>query len=130
MSTVLADPVAMVRNGAPGPIHSERQLERYTEALFNLTAKRRLNKVEEDTVELLTMLIERYEATHYSLPEATPLDVLRFLMTSNGLTQRDLSKEFGSESTASLVLSGRRELAKNHIRALSERFHVSPAVFF
>jgi HTH-type transcriptional regulator/antitoxin HigA len=130
MSTALADPVAMVRNGAPGPIHSGKQLERYTEALFNLTAKRRLNKVEEDTVELLTMLIERYEAAHYSLPEADPLEVLRFLMTSNGLTQRDLAKEFGSESTASLVLSSKRELAKNHIRALSKRFHVSPAVFF
>jgi HTH-type transcriptional regulator/antitoxin HigA len=38
--------------------------------------------------------------------------------------------ELGSESTVSLVLSGKRQLNRDHIARLSRRFHVSPSVFF
>jgi HTH-type transcriptional regulator/antitoxin HigA len=37
---------------------------------------------------------------------------------------------FGTESIVSDVLNGKRDLAKDHIRKLSERFGVSPALFF
>jgi hypothetical protein len=37
---------------------------------------------------------------------------------------------FGSESIVSEVLSGKRELNKNHIERLSKKFKVSPALFF
>jgi HTH-type transcriptional regulator/antitoxin HigA len=38
--------------------------------------------------------------------------------------------ELGSESTVSLVLSGKRQLNRDHIARLSRRFNLSPAVFF
>jgi len=63
-------------------------------------------------------------------PDADPIDVLRFLLDQNGLSQRDIATELGSESTVSLVLSGKRRLNRDHIARLSERFHVSPSVFF
>jgi HTH-type transcriptional regulator / antitoxin HigA len=56
--------------------------------------------------------------------------VLRFLLDQNGLSQRDIAAELGSESTVSLVLSGKRRSNRNHIARLSQRFHVSPSVFF
>jgi HTH-type transcriptional regulator/antitoxin HigA len=56
--------------------------------------------------------------------------VLRFLLGHSGLSQRDIAPELGSESTVSLVLSGKRKLNRDHIARLSRRFHVSPAVFF
>jgi len=130
MSTALTDPVAMIQKGAPHLIHSEEQLEYYTDALFELTAKRRRTRVEDEAVALLTLLIERYESERYPLPDASPADVLRFLMEQNQLTQRDLAAELGSEATVSLVLSGKRALTRGHIEKLSRRFHVSPAVFF
>ena len=46
------------------------------------------------------------------------------------LSQRDIAAELGSESTVSLVLSGKRRLNRDHIARLSQRFHVSPSVFF
>ena len=70
--------VATIRNGAPHVIHSDKQLARYTEALFALIAKKRPTRAEEETIELLTLLIERYEDEHYSIPDASPADVLRF----------------------------------------------------
>jgi len=64
------------------------------------------------------------------VPDADPIEVLRFLLRSNGLSQRDIATELGSESTVSLVLSGKRRLNREHIARLSRRFHVSPSVFF
>jgi HTH-type transcriptional regulator/antitoxin HigA len=130
MSTTLANPTEMIRQGAPRLIHSDEELAEYTEALFALTAKADPSADEEEAIALMTLLIERYESQHYALPEAEPADVLRFLLEQNGLSQRDVAPELGSESTVSLVLSGKRQLNRDHIARLSRRFNVSPAVFF
>jgi len=130
MSATLANPTEMVQKGAPRLIHSDKQLAEYTDALFQLTAKAAPTNDEEEAIELLTLLIERYESEHYALPDASPADVLRFLLDQSGLTQRDVAEELGSETTVSLVLSGKRQLTRDHIARLSQRFHVSPSVFF
>lgn len=130
MSTALANPAEMIRKGAPHVIHSDEELAEYTKALFELTAKSDPTLEEEEAIDLLTVLIERYEAEQYPVPDADPIDVLRFLLDQNGLSQRDIAEELGSESTVSLVLSGKRQLNRNHIERLSQRFHVSPSVFF
>lgn len=130
MSTALANPVDMIRQGAPRLIHSDEELAEYTAALFDLTAKADPTQAEEEAIELLTLLVDRYESRRYPLPDVGPAEMLRFLIDQNGLAQRDVAAELGSESTVSLVLSGRRQLNRDHIARLSERFHVSPAVFF
>jgi len=130
MSGTLANPAEMIRKGAPRLIHSDVEFADYTKALFKLTAKSDPTPEEEEAVELLTLLIERYESHRYPSPDAEPVDVLRFLLEQNGLSQRDIAKELGSESTVSLVLSGKRRLTRNHSERLIRRFHVSPAVFF
>jgi len=130
MSITLANPSEMIRQGAPRLIHSEEELAEYTEALFELTAKANPTPDEQEAIELMTLLIERYESEHYAVPEAEPADVLRFLLEQNGLSQRDVALELGSESTVSLVLSGKRQLNRDHIARLSRRFNLSPAVFF
>lgn len=130
MSTALQNPAEMIRRGAPHVIHSDAELAEYTKTLLELTAKPNPTQEEEEAIELLTLLIERYEAEHYPVPDADPMDVLRFLLHQNGLSQRDIAAELGSESTVSLVLSGKRRLNRDHIARLSQRFHVSPSVFF
>ena len=130
MSTVLANPVDMIRRGAPHVIHSDGELEEYTEALLDLTSQVNRGEEQEEAIELLTLLIEQYENEKYPIPDAEPQEVLRFLLDQNGLSQKDLIPEFGAESTVSLVLGGKRRLTRDHIARLSERFNVSPAVFF
>jgi len=126
----LANPAEMIRKGAPHVVHADEELAEYTTALFELTAKPVLTQEEEEAVELLTLLISQYESQQYPVPDAAPADVLRFLLDHNGLSQRDIASELGSEATVSLVLSGKRPLTRTHIERLSERFHVSPAVVF
>jgi len=130
MATRLANPARMIERGAPHVIHSEEQLAAYTRALFQLTAEPRPTPAQVKAIELLTLLIERYEEEHFSVPKASPSDVLRFLLERHGLKQRDLAGELGGESVVSEVLSGKRRLNATHIENLSKRFHVSPAVFF
>ena len=130
MSTALAKPAAMIHQGAPRIIRNDRELEEYTQTLFHLTAKKRPTRDEGEAIELLTLLIEKYEAEQYQIPASDPVEVLKFLMESHGLNQKDLTPEFGAESTVSLVLSGKRQMNRDHIAALAKRFTVSPAVFF
>lgn len=57
------------------------------------------------------------------------VEVLRYLMQGNGLSQGDLP-EVGTQSAISEVLAGERQLNVRYIRALSDRFSVPADVFF
>ena len=113
----------------PHVIHAEEENERYTAALEVLLAKRDRTPEESRIVELLTLLIENFEEKNYSLPPATPRDVVRHLMESNGLRQVDLIDVFGAESTVSEVLNGKRGISKTQARALAHYFHVPADLF-
>jgi HTH-type transcriptional regulator/antitoxin HigA len=83
-----------------------------------------------DLLDLLATQIEAYERQQPTMPEATPLEVLRYLMEEHGLTQMDLAEDLGGQSVVSAILRGKRQLNARHIAALAARFQVSPAVFF
>ncbi|MGB2645646.1 MAG: hypothetical protein WBG02_19085 [Candidatus Acidiferrum sp.] len=133
MSTLTASPEygALLKRVPPKVIRTEKENEAYTEVLYELDQRsKRLTAAEKELAELLTLLIEDFEEKRYRLPRAKPLDVVRFLMEQHNLLQKDLVDVFGTRSIVSEVLSGKRELNKEHIARLSARFHVSPEVFF
>jgi HTH-type transcriptional regulator/antitoxin HigA len=130
MSRTLADPVEMIRRGAPRLIRSEEELTEYTRALLDLTAKPKPTVAEQKAINLLTFLIEHYETVRYSVPKGSPIEVLRQLLKRNDLVQSTLTIEFGNKTTASQIMKGQRQFTRSHIARLSKRFHVSPAVFF
>jgi len=115
---------------SPAPIASERQHEEYLAVLDRLASKEKPTRDEEKYAEVLLTLIEAYEEEHHSIPDTSPVEILRTLMDANDLRQKDLVPVFGSESIVSEVLHKKRELNKTHIEKLSKRFHVSPAAFF
>ena len=129
MTTVLANPAEMIAHGAPHLIHNERELEAYTDALFELTVLKRPSASEKEAIELLTLLIERYEQEHYQIPTADPVSLVRVLLANEGLNQRNLIPEFGSESAVSMFLAGRRKLNLAQVRRLSARFKLPADVF-
>ena len=129
MTTVLADPARMIAKGAPHVIHNDEELEAYTNALFQLTALENPSRSEVAAIELLTLLVERYEETRYPIPAADPVSVVRLLLEKQDLTQRDLVPEFGSESAVSMFLAKQRKLTLNQVRKLSARFKLPADVF-
>ncbi len=80
-------------------------------------------------LDLVTREVEAYEAKQQALPEASPADVLAFLMEEHNLKQTDLAEELGGQSIVSAILNGKRELNTRQVKALAARFNVSPAVF-
>ena len=88
-------------------------------------------------IDLLSHSIEAYENTDTELTgfeaqamgQPADLSVLRVLMEQYNLGTADLP-EIGSKSMVSRVLSGERNLNKNHIIALSQRFNIDPGLFF
>lgn len=114
---------------APRLITSARQYDEYVATLEKLESRGRLNSAEENFAELLTLLIEAYEEKHHPIRDASPVEVLRELMSTNGLKQKDLAAQLGTESVVSEILSGKRQLNKRQIEKLSKRFRISPAVF-
>jgi HTH-type transcriptional regulator / antitoxin HigA len=129
MSTALANPVEMIERGAPRIIHNDSELEQYTEALFNLTALANTTPAQQEAIELLTLLVERYEETHFPIPVAGAVAVVRFLLEHQGLTQRDLIPEFGTESAVSMFLAGKRKLTLKQVQNLSARFKLPADIF-
>ena len=79
-------------------------------------------------VDIVGDLIEDYEAGEPPLPAASGVDTLVFLIEQHGLTPADLS-EIGDENQVQEVLAGRRELDSRQLRALGQRFGVSPGTF-
>jgi HTH-type transcriptional regulator / antitoxin HigA len=79
-------------------------------------------------MDTLGTLIAAYEEDHHPVPASSGADMLRYFMEERGLAQSELP-EVGSQGVVSEVLNGKRELNLRQVRALAQRFHVSPAVF-
>lgn len=77
----------------------------------------------------LTTWIENYEQVHCEASDVDPIDLLKFLMSSNGLKQRDLAGLLGGQSCVSAILNRKREINRRQALALGRRFSLSPAVF-
>lgn len=111
-------------------IRNEKELDKAIQRLNEL-----LDEVGENEkhplyslIDTLGTLIHAYEEEHYPIPEASGTEILHFLMEEHNLTQSDLP-EVGSQGVVSEILNGKRELNVRQIRALSEKFNVSAAVF-
>jgi HTH-type transcriptional regulator/antitoxin HigA len=133
MKALSASPeyIELLKKFPPRVIRTEKENEACTELLYELDrSSKKLTSAEKELAELLTLLIEDFEDRSYQLPRAKPLEVLQFLIDQHGLLQKDLADVFGTPSIVSEVLSGKRELNKDHIKRLSRRFHVSPELFF
>ena len=132
MKTLTPNPIygKLLAKALPRVIQSEEENDRYIKTLFALEQNETLTPEEKDLADLLTLLIEDFEEKHYQLPKASPLEAVAFLMEQHGLKQKDLLDVFGTPSIVSEVLSGKRDLNKEHISRLSKRFAVSPELFF
>jgi HTH-type transcriptional regulator/antitoxin HigA len=132
MTATAVDYARLLSETQPSVVHEERQNELYTQRLEELAAKKHPTRAERKLIELLTLLIEDFESKYHKIENATPVQTITELMAVQGLKQKDLVKAgvFESASVASEILSGKRDLTKEHIRRLSQHFHVSPMAFF
>jgi HTH-type transcriptional regulator / antitoxin HigA len=77
-----------------------------------------------DELEILTMLIEKYEDEHVQIDYPDPIEAIKFRMEQMGYTQNDLAKVVGLKSRASELLNKKRKLNLDMIRKL----HISLSI--
>ncbi len=91
-------------------------------------AKRRLAEIlrdnvagtHDDDIEVLSTLVETFENAHSRVVAPTPIAAIKFRMEELGLTPRQLEPFIGSRARVSEILSGKRQLSIDMIRALHE----------
>lgn len=77
-------------------------------------------------LELLAKLVEDYEKERVRFKKPDPIDAILFRMQEQGLRQKDLADILGGKNRASEILSRKRPLTLQMIRALYERLSIPP----
>ncbi len=72
-----------------------------------------------DQLEVLSMLVEAYEKTHFPIASPDPVDFLGYVMETRGLTRKDLEPYIGPRGRVSDILNRVRPLTLDMIRRLS-----------
>ena len=83
---------------------------------------------EGDDLEVLTTLVEAYEAEHWPMEAPDPIAAIEHVMEARGLRQKDLAALIGSQPRASEVLNRQRPLTLAMIRALSAEWNLPAEV--
>ena len=105
-------------------IRTEEQYENYCDELEKLVMS---NKKEDiDNIELLTLLIEKWDSENLPILNSDPIELIKALMEQNGLKSKDLAGILGvNKSTVSRILNYRKGLSKKSIRILSNYFSIN-----
>jgi len=76
------------------------------------------DSLEGEELEILTLLVEKYEHELYPLEAPNPIDAIRFRMEQMNLKQTDIAPLFGGKTRVSEVLNGKRPLTLKMITLL------------
>ena len=111
-------------------IKTDTQYNRYCDLLETVVDSGRKSKAAQDEIELLTLLIEKYDEEHNILKDTDPIELLKSLMKENKMKAVDLAKLLKvSEGLVSDMLNYKKGLSKETIRILSERFKLRQDAF-
>ena len=109
-------------------IKTKKQYDEYCNILENLMLAD--TKIYGEEVELLTLLIEKWDVDHNSFEEVDPVELIKSLMEANSLKPKDLVGILDlSKGSISKILNYHKGLSKETIRRLSDYFKVSQEAF-
>lgn len=111
-------------------IKSEKQYFKYCDELEELLILKKKTRDQNDLIDLLTLLIEKYDDDHDTSRDLDPVEFIVLLMKDHKMKPVDLAKLLGvSKSLISDVLNYRRAISKVMIRKLAERFKMQQEAF-
>lgn len=109
-------------------IKAEEQYKEYCNILEKLLENN--NEDAADEIDLLTLLIEKWDEENTSFNELNPIELLKTLMEENNLKAVDLGSILKlSKGTISKILNYQKGLSKDTIRKLSAHFNMNQEAF-
>jgi HTH-type transcriptional regulator / antitoxin HigA len=111
-------------------IKSLKQYKEYCNMLEEVVMAKKKIQAHQDTIDLLTLLIEKWDEEHNTFTDTDPVELLSYLMRENKVKATELAIELNiSKSLVSDILHYRRGLSREVIRKLASRFKVSQELF-
>jgi len=111
-------------------IRSKAQYKEYANALEELVLADFKSKEMKNEIELLTLLIEKWDEEHNAFQDVDPITLLHSLMKQKDLKAKDLVEILGvSKGLVSDILNYKKGLSKEIIRGLAKYFKVSQEAF-
>ena len=101
------------------PIKNDLELNRALERIGELWGAKP-NTQKGDELDILMMLVEKYENDHYAIPASDPVEAIKFSMEQNSLSRKDLEPYIGASGRVSEVLNKKRTLTLAMIKKLHE----------
>jgi HTH-type transcriptional regulator/antitoxin HigA len=109
-------------------IKSESQYEAYCNKLHELVIDPITR--DSDEVELLTLLVEKWDSENIKIPVKNPIETIKDLMKEHKLNATELGKILNlSKGTISKMLNYNKGLSKETIRILATHFKLSQEIF-
>src|ERR1700683_1765036 len=111
-------------------IRSKKQYDKYCKMLEILLDSRSKNTLIQEEIDLLTLLIEKWDEEHTTIKEVDPIRLLHSLMADHNMKAKDLADWLNvSKGYVSDILHYKKGLSKEVIRNLAERFKLSQDAF-
>ena len=105
------------------PVNTEQDYENSLNRLEDIfEAKKGTN--EGDELEILSILIDKYEEKHFPIGMPDPIEAIKFRMEQMGMKQKDLAEVVGLKSRVSEILNKKRKLTLEMIRKISSKLHI------
>lgn len=99
------------------PVRTERDYEDALERIGQLMTARP-GTPEGDELDVLSTLVEAYEAEHYPIEAPDPIALVKFAMEQRGADRTELEPMIGGRGRVSEVLNRKRALSLSMIRKL------------
>lgn len=107
------------------PIHNEADYEAALAAVSPLFDNEpEPGSAAGDFLEVMILLIEKYEQEHYPIKAPDPVEAIKFCMEQMGLTAKDLVPAIGRLNRVYEVLNNKRALTLPMIRNLHKMFNI------
>jgi len=123
-ATLPTDYHSLVTKFPPRPIHDRVGLKNTLE-IIDAMAGHALNKDQEDYLEILSRMVEDYEAETRQVRKVSGVQLLRLLVAEHNLTAVELSRIIGVDSShAAKIIRGDRSITPAHAKKIARRFAV------
>lgn len=108
-------------------IKSKKQYKAYLQRMLEIFDAKK-GTPESDELDLLALVIEKYEEEQFEIPAPDPIEAITFIMEQNNLKDEELGRILNSRSRASEILNRKRKLSLNHIRLIKKELNISADV--
>ena len=111
-------------------IKTKKQYNNYCNKLESLLEISKQTKCIQDEIELLNLLIDKYDLEHNTFQDADPIELLKALMKDHNMKAVNIAKLLDvGEGLVSEILNYKKGLSKETIRILSDRFKLKQEAF-